>query len=351
MPDDYGMQLAEESLEKLEREYRRIYSQAAREMREKQRKLLKEFEREKSQRLAALDDTPEAMEAYKRWLKGQAVHNAWMRDMVDMLTEKAVKANESAVAALIDEVPGVYAANANYGAYAIEKGLEARTAFTLVDEDTIRNLVMNREGKDAIGGIYKRMDRVTTIGGRLLPEITFPKVDRPKDYRWNRRKFTSAITQGILQGESIPNIVKRTESIFGSNSAAAYRAARTAVGSAQSAGRMLSMQRADDMGIIVMKKWIATHDDKTRESHMELDGKEVPYDQPFESEHGPIDYPKDPAADPAEVFNCRCAVVESPKGFKPLAESFERWEEIHDMSFGEWLEEAAARGKWMPDWM
>ena len=298
-------------------------------MREKQRKFLKEFEREKSQRLAALDDTEEAEKAYKAWLREQTMGKQWMNDMVDELSRKATEANESAVATLLDQVPGVYAGNANYEAYAIEKSLKARTAFTLVSEDVVRNLVTGRGSRAA-------------VAGRLLPEVTFPKVDRPKDYRWNRQKFTSAITQGILQGESIPNIVKRTESIFGSNQAAAYRAARTAVGSAQNSGRYFSMLRAEDMGIIIKKKWKATHDERTRDSHVELDGAEVPVEEPFESEHGPILYPKDPAAHPSEVWNCRCTIEQKATGFKPLAESYEHWREVQGMSYQEW--EAAVAG-------
>lgn len=313
---DYGHQLADESLEKLEREYARIYRQAAREMAAKQKKALKAFEREKSQRLKALDpEDKKAVAEYKAWLKQQAADNRWMAAMVDELAERTTQANELAIFALNDTLPFVYAENANFAAFAIDKAVGFDTSFTLVDVDTVRNLITERGSRAAVGSFYNRSDGVATAGGRLLPEITFPKIDRPKDYRWNRQKFHSAITQGIIQGESIPHIVERTNSIFGSNMAAAYRAARTATTSAENAGRVSSYERAKRIGIKLKQEWVATLDMRTRESHRKLDGEKVEVGEPFESELGKIRFPGDPQAHPADTYNCRCTLVAAVEGF------------------------------------
>ena len=319
---DYGHELAEESLRKLERRFSLIYSQAEREMREKQRKALENFEKERSQRLKALDDSDEqAVKIYKDWLERETMTNDWLSDMVDELSMKATQSNELAMEALHDTIPGVYAENANYAAFSIDNAIHRDTGFTLIDADTIRNLVMT-SGSEA------------THGG-LLPELTFPKIDRPKDYRWNRQKFHQAITQGILQGESIPNIVKRTDDIFGRNKAAAFRAARTATTCAENSGRVSSYERAERIGIELKQEWLAALDSRTRDSHRKLDGEKVDVGEPFESEHGPIRFPGDPQAHPAEVYNCRCTLIADVEGYR--TDGAERWSRLpKGTTYKEW---------------
>ena len=68
------------------------------------------------------------------------------------------------------------------------------------------------------------------------------------------------------------------------------------------------MHDASEMGIKVKKKWIATLDSKTRDTHAELDGQEVDEDQPFVVNGMEIMYPGDPNADPSLVYNCRCSL-------------------------------------------
>ena len=45
-------------------------------------------------------------------------------------------------------------------------------------------------------------------------------------------------------------------------------------------------------------------------------GVEVGIDEAWENEYGPIMYPGDPNADPANVYNCRCSIRAHVKGFK-----------------------------------
>ncbi|MDO8614630.1 MAG: phage minor head protein, partial [Dehalococcoidia bacterium] len=60
----------------------------------------------------------------------------------------------------------------------------------------------------------------------------------------------------------------------------------------------------------VVRVWRATQDERTRDTHAEMDGQERGLDEPFESPSGAIlMYPGDPAAPPAEVINCRCVLL------------------------------------------
>ena len=81
---------------------------------------------------------------------------------------------------------------------------------------------------------------------------------------------------------------------------------------AQNAGRQKQMEDAIARGIDVQKRWIATLDDRTRDTHQHLDGQTVPVDQPFriatKTGMESIRYPGDPTAAPAMVYNCRCTM-------------------------------------------
>ena len=57
------------------------------------------------------------------------------------------------------------------------------------------------------------------------------------------------------------------------------------------------------------KSWLATEDERTRETHADADGQQVPIDQPFQVGDDLLMYPGDPDGSDAEVINCRCTVI------------------------------------------
>lgn len=62
----------------------------------------------------------------------------------------------------------------------------------------------------------------------------------------------------------------------------------------------------------VRRKWIYTHDDRTRAAHVEipvLNPEGVGIYEPFKSSLGPILYPHDPSASKSNTINCRCTTV------------------------------------------
>lgn len=328
---DAAHEWTDAELKRLERKMAREYSKAAAEMREKQRKALKKYASEKAAREKALDTTEEALAAHKRWLEGQALALTRNGSIAEQLAKAASQANRKALEALNDTLPTIYAENANRAAFAIDKAVRRDTRFALVDENAVRHL-MGLEPKDVV--IREVVDDVSKLerGLSKVQSIRKAEFDAAKDIRWNRQKFNSAITQSILQGESIPDIVKRTESIFTSNMNAAFRAARTACTSAENAGRVSSYERAEGMGIHLKQEWLATLDDRTRDSHALLDGEQVEVGERFSNG---LRYPGDPTGDPAEVWNCRCtmrAVVEEVE-----YDNEERWDRLPSgVSYDDW---------------
>jgi hypothetical protein len=69
-------------------------------------------------------------------------------------------------------------------------------------------------------------------------------------------------------------------------------------------GRHLGWLAAIEQGFVdpngLVKRWVTAHDERVRPAHQQMNGVEVPFDQPFEPEDtGPID-------EPPVAVNCRC---------------------------------------------
>lgn len=163
---------------------------------------------------------------------------------------------------------------------------------------------------------FDLVDKATVKKLQKDGDIKLPKkkVNVPKDKQWNTRQMNSKLLQGILNGDSIDVISKSLADIIGNNKASQIRNARTMTTAAENAGRIDSYKNLEKQGVVQKKVWIATPDDRTRESHLELDGEEV--DITAEFSNG-CKYPGDPDCDePGEVWNCRCSMRTHIIGFR-----------------------------------
>lgn len=331
---DYAHEWTDEQIDQLSKRFDKEYSQAAREMRKKLEDALADYGRENAERLKALDDTPQAKKAYEDWKRSQATSQAWMSDMVHQLSESATHANMHAADMINDCLPHVYAENANMAAFALDKQLGIDTGFTLVNEDAVRYLMgmpLQNAGDDQL---LREVTWTPEEERKHVQDLRKREVDYPKDMRWNREKFHSAITQGILQGESIPNIVKRTKDIYGMNRNSAIRAARTATTNAENAGRMNTFERAQRLGIDMEIEWLATLDGRTRSSHRALDGERIQLGEKFSNG---LRWPADPQGPAREIWNCRCRANGRVVGF--------------DGKRGDWADERGERWTRLPKGM
>lgn len=138
-------------------------------------------------------------------------------------------------------------------------------------------------------------------------EVQVPKkkVDVPKDKQWNKKQMASKLLQGIQNGDDIRDIAKSLTDVIGNNAVSAIRNARTMFTSAECHGRIDSYHELESMGVVQKKVWIATPDDRTRESHLEIDGEEVDIDEEFSNG---CQFPGDGNGPPEEVWNCRCSI-------------------------------------------
>ena len=165
----------------------------------------------------------------------------------------------------------------------------------------------------------------------LLPQV---QLDEGKDLAWNKKHVTSAVTQGVLQGQSIPQLAASIAGIAGMDQRAAMRSARTAMTSAHNLGKIKGYEHATKLGIDIKKRWLATLDKRTRGSHRHLDGETVGLDDEFSNG---LKYPGDPDGAGSEVYNCRCTMV-PVIGDVPYDE-VKRASKLGDMTYEEWKNE------------
>lgn len=325
---DLGEKWAKEQLAQLEARIKQIYGEAAEEVQGVIADYFEKFaERDKIQR-KKLEAGEITKEYYTQWILAQIGRGERFEALRDALAERMTEANEVAVAYINDVTPSVYALNRNYAAYTIEQ-VTGFVAFTLWDESTVRRLIVEQPD--------------------LMPYYPPKKaLKRGIDLEWGKKQITKQVTSGILLGESIGKISDRLQTnIPNMNRDSAIRSARTAVTSAQNAGRMDSYDAAEKMGIEMEKEWRATLDGRTRHSHRRLDGEIVGTDELFSNG---LRYPGDPLGAPSEVYNCRCTLVPRVKGVdNSNSLRRDRYGPLPNMTYAQWEKQKRGEG-YLQEW-
>ncbi len=310
----------------LEKRISKEYKKAAEELQEKIDAYFERFKERDAEQLRLLQDGKITQQQYKQWRLAQIGRGKRFEALRDRIAERMTKANEVTAAYINDKTPGIYSLNRNYAAYTIEQQLGCNVGFDLWDEQTVRRLIVDRPD--------------------IMPYYP-PKraIKRCFDLAYGKRQITAQVTSGILMGESIKHLADRLQdSIPNMNRNSAVRAARTAVTGAQNAGRMDSYTVAEEMGIQLKKRWLATLDNRTRHTHALLDGQTRDNDKPFTVEGYEIMYPGDPSAAPEMVYNCRCTLIAQVEGVDTSsALRRDRYGLLPDMTYAQW--EASKRGQ------
>lgn len=119
------------------------------------------------------------------------------------------------------------------------------------------------------------------------------------------------ITQGIMSGEGYSKIAKALRDDLGMSKAQSVRVARTETGRALSQAGLDSATVAKDNGLDMKKRWYATKDTRTRDTHRHLDGTSVDIEDNFHSSGcvGPAPKLFVGVASAKENINCRCKLL------------------------------------------
>jgi HK97 family phage portal protein len=115
-------------------------------------------------------------------------------------------------------------------------------------------------------------------------------------------RLSRQFSESLDEGENRQQLVSRIGNFFEETyKGRAATIARTEVHGSVQKGTFEGYRQA----AAPIKIWVAVADDRTRESHADIDGEEKPMDVPFSNG---LQFPGDPTGDAAETVNCRCSI-------------------------------------------
>ena len=315
---DYGTKATDKAIKKLDKEIQSVYEEAERDIQAKMDDFVKKFKPKWDIQKKKLDNGEITQEQYDNWYKGQVFQRNQWKAKKQEIQQVLSHSNQVAVKMINAESIHVFSTNANYASYTIDKAGSVDFNFQLYDSSAVTNLIKNNP--------------------QVLPKW---KIDEPKDYVWNGKKVNRQVTQGIIQGESLDQIAKRLATNLSTQNYNHMRTfARTAMTGAQNAGREQSLKNARDMGLKVVKQWMATLDGRTRDSHAMMDGETIKVGDKwhhYKFSNG-LRYPGDPEGPAREVYNCRCTLVGDLEDYPSEYERYDNIDgkPVSQMTYSDW---------------
>lgn len=328
---DYGAVYSSKRLSEVDRALKKTYRTAQRELRDKLAEFNKKFAEKSKKKKLQVESGEITEQEYKDWLTGQVFVRSKFEQQIRSVNAVLAEHNKHTINLINNARLDVFAEAYNFEAFKAEA--EIVGSFNVYNTQSVARLILGDPD--------------------LLPKYN---IDQEKDYIWNYQKVNNIVKQGIIQGESVDKITARLcRDLASKNEAKMRMFAITAIGSAEEAGRQKQMEDAAEMGLEVHKKWDATHDSKTRDSHRALDGTEIPFDHVFPNG---CRFPKDPQGAPEEVYNCRCTMVtiypkyenrskpDYREGLTIGGKNYRDWKKWDNYGeYQKWLEEKKKKGE------
>jgi len=193
--------------------------------------------------------------------------------------------------------------------YTIEGMADAKLSFSLLHKDAIQASVEN------------------PIAGLTLSETL------QKNRKQVITSIKQSVTQGLVMGESYKKMADRMTSALNNDATKALRVARTEAHRNQNAGTLKAVDHAVGRGVSLKKEWIATLDDRTRDTHASMDGQVVDSDKNFVSPSGARGPAPGMLGVASEDINCRCALGTILPGADETTnrQTYEEWAESRNI--------------------
>lgn len=200
--------------------------------------------------------------------------------------------------------------------FAIETTAQARLGFGELPKRTIEASIQNP--LDRVGWLQRNRDNQARL----------------------TRQMREQLTQSLIQGESYQNAARRLKQRMDVGAENVLRIARTEMHRSQSEGRLLGLDQAEEKGLIIIRRWVATLDGRTRPEHQELDGVDANEDGLFTVDGVEVRGPG-LTGDPEQDINCRCTVIAVIEGYEPEARRArevenERGEMVQYTTYDKW---------------
>jgi hypothetical protein len=300
----------DERLSEMEASISNVYEQAVEETTARLNSYMEQYEEENRVMRARLLEGEITEEEYEEWARKNLLRTQQYSTTIDSLTEMLVNADSAAIALVNGELPYVVAESYNFTQF---------VGHIIADHEDTPNVSFQ---------IYNAQSVQALV--RDNPQV-FPIIDTELDTEWNRTRLNREITQGIIQGNTIPQLATRLQRVGITDRNSAIRAARTSMTSAENMGRNESHRRITSQGIDMVKRWSATYDARTRDTHRLLDdttaNEKGLFGEGILHPDHLMRFPADPNGEPQEVYNCRCRLNIVPPNYsrEANAQAYERW--------------------------
>ena len=331
---DKAHRLTDEKLEEMEKRLSAIYSRAEKTVQKKMAAYAKSIDEKSAELLQAYKDAEtedEKRKAKKEYIRfyRQVVKSKEFSALSSNIADNLYKANVEASEYINSQTPSIYALNYNY---------------------------INAEMAKDIDGF--KPQKITEAEAEKYSGYTQQTIDRKKDTAWNKDNLKKSVIAGSLLLLGAYAIMKRSANSTVEKNRNSASMHNSGMGTdAENKARLDGMYRAEDMGNSITKIWIATLDNRTRDSHAALDGAEIALDEIFDNG---CSRPRDPNGALSEICNCRCSLkygVGQSKGKtrssrlgtvtgsykKPSSFKGTTSEEIANMTYEEWMKWRATR--------
>ena len=280
---DKAHRLTDKKLEEMEKRLSAIYSASEKKIQSKMLEFAKSIEGRASELLNAIkqakteNEAKKAKNDYIQYFKKEVVKSKAFKDLSKEIAIDLFNTNTESSAFINSKTPEIYALNYNWINQQLSKDIP----------DFVAQEITAKEA-DEYG------------------ELTKQTVSKSKDTKWNENNIKKSVVVGasLLLGANA--IMKRSAKLTvekNKNSASMHNSGMGT--DAENKARLDGMYWAEYLGNKMHKVWIATPDNRTRDSHALLDGVDIPLNQIFDNG---CSRPRDPRGEPAEICNCRCSL-------------------------------------------
>jgi len=238
------------------------------------------------------------------WLRGMAVYEQKLRIQVARSRTRYINA-----------VAGGYESNAAIPSHmagdykqAVRNALQShyQEVIPYFGGLVLKNIKSRKIEKKAVENLFASLmaEWITTQALAKAERISSTDTD----------EIRSVIDAGVTAGESVNTIAANIRKVSQQTPYRAALIARTETHNAATYGSLQTARQAEqEFGVTLQKVWLATNDDRTRQSHIDADGQAVGLDQMFNVDGVYMDRPGDDSAPPDQTINCRCGIAHEEK--------------------------------------
>ena len=275
--------LTDKKLEEMEKHLSAIYSVSYKKIQSKMLEFAKGIDGKASELLKAIKEAKTEAEekaaknAYLQYFKKEVVKSKAFKELSAEVALDLFNTNTEASAYINSQTPEIYALNYNW-----------------INEQLAKDI------PDFVS------QQITPKEAEKYGDLTMQTVSKAKDTKWNEGNIKKSVIVGasLLLGANA--IMKRSAKLTIDKNRNSATMHKSGMGTdAENKARLDGMYWAEYLGNKMHKVWIATNDNRTRDTHAILDGVEIGLDKIFDNG---CSRPRDPNGTPAEICNCRCSL-------------------------------------------